>query len=90
MFLFLQSMRFVSCTRRQRMINLELAAAPIPAGEVFTVPINSPGGMAYLLLSSNCIYKNLKRREVCRGKILQRKIKINLEERTPAARQQHE
>jgi hypothetical protein len=81
----LQKQRFVPCADRVRLINHQLAvAAQTPAGETF-FSSNTIFRTAGIFIATHQAKTSLKRSGICRGKISQRKIKINLEERTPPA-----
>jgi hypothetical protein len=81
----LQNPRFVPCIGGGRLLNLQLAAAAqTPAGETFFSP-NTIFRRVGIFIAAHQAKNNLKRRGIYRGKISQRKIKINLEERTPLA-----
>jgi hypothetical protein len=80
-----QNMRFVPCIGAVRLINLQLAAAAqTPAGETFFSP-NTIFRRVGIFIAAHQAKRILNRRGIYRGKISQRKIKINLEERTPQA-----
>jgi hypothetical protein len=85
MFFNLQNLRFVPCIGGVRLLNLQVAAAAqTPTGETFFSP-NTIFRRVGIFIAAHQAKHNLKRRGIYRGKISQRKIKINLEERTPLA-----